>query len=176
MLVIETDRLILREYAESDWKSVHEYAKNEDVLIYEIWGPNTEAQTKGFIKKAIEDSQKIPRLAFELCIVLKTNLKLIGGCGIRIKPNNSRRCDFGYIINPAHWNNGYATEASKALINYMVKNHGIAEIEATSDSLNIASIKVLKKCGLNLIKVIKNDREIKGSIRDTCFFEMKIED
>lgn len=44
MLTIKTSRLILREYTESDWESVHGYAQNGDILIYEIWGPNTEKQ------------------------------------------------------------------------------------------------------------------------------------
>lgn len=174
MLTIETSRLVLREYAESDWESVHEYAQNGDILIYEIWGPNTEKQTKEFIEKAIEERLKSPRLTFEMCITLKSTGKVIGGCGFRIKPNNHRRCDFGYIINPAYWNKGYATEASFGLIDYMTNHLGISEIEATCDSLNIASTKVLRKCGLKLSKEVKNDREIKGRMRDTYYFEMKI--
>lgn len=129
---------------------------------------------KNNIEKAIKDRQESPRLTFELCIVLKSTMNVIGGCGFRIKPNNHQRCDFGYIIHPAYWNKGYATEASNGLIDYMTYHLSISEIEATCDPLNSASIKVLRKCGLNLLKKVKNDRKIRGSMRDTCFFEMKI--
>ncbi len=176
MITIETNRLILREYTISDWEAVHKYAQNGAILIYEVWGPNTEKQTKEFIKKAIEDSLKVPRSAFELCITLKSNKKLIGGTGFRIKPDNPQRADFGYIINPEHWNKGYATEASLGLIDYMIKHQGISEIEATCDCLNLASVKVLRKCGLKLMKTVKNDREIKGRMRDTYYFEKRVKE
>ena len=176
MIKIKTERLILREYKESDWQFVHQYGQQENILIYEAWGPNTEEQTKAFIKKSIIDRKENPRRAFELCVTLKSSLKLIGGCGFRIKKENNKRGDFGYIINPDYWNKGYATEASKGLLDFMIKNHGITEIEATCDVLNLQSKRVLEKCGLKKIKEIKNDMEMKGRFRDTCHFERIIKE
>ncbi|MGY0038206.1 GNAT family N-acetyltransferase [Pedobacter sp. NJ-S-72] len=56
---IETERLILREYNESDWEAVHEYAKKEEILIYENWGPNSEADTKEFIGNVLESKKMV---------------------------------------------------------------------------------------------------------------------
>jgi [ribosomal protein S5]-alanine N-acetyltransferase len=168
---IETERLILREYKESDWKAVHQYGQKENILIYEAWGPNTEEQTKAFIEKSIKERKENPRRTFELCITLKSTKELIGGCGFRINKENDKRGDFGYIINPEYWNKGYATEASKGLLDFMVENYGITEIEATCDVLNLPSKRVLEKCGLKMIKEIKNDIEMKGRFRDTFHFE-----
>ncbi|NQX81850.1 MAG: GNAT family N-acetyltransferase [Flavobacteriaceae bacterium] len=174
MIKIETERLIIREYKESDWEFVHLYGQQGDILIYEVWGPNTEEQTKAFIEKSINERKENPRREFELCVTLKSSLKLIGGCGFRIKKENNKRGDFGFIINPDYWNKGYATEASKGLLDFMIENHGITEIEATCDVFNLASKRVLEKCGLIKIKKIKNDKEIKGRIRDTYHFERTI--
>ena len=171
MIIIETERLILREYEKHDWEAVHQYGQQENILIYEVWGPNSKEQTKAFIEKSISERKENPRRAFELCVTLKSTKQLIGGCGFRIKKDNNKRGDFGYIINPEYWNNGYATEASKGLLNFMVENFGITEIEATCDVLNLQSKRVLEKCGLNKIREIKNHIEMKGRFRDTFYFE-----
>ncbi len=171
MVKIETKRLILREYKESDWKAVHLYGQQENILIYEAWGPNSEEQTKAFIEKSINERKENPRKAFELCVTLKYDGKLIGGCGFRIKKENRIRGDFGYIINPDFWNKGFATEASKGLLDYMIKQYNITEIEATCDILNLQSQRVLEKCGLQKIKEIKNEIEMKGRFRDTYLYE-----
>ncbi len=171
MIKIETERLILREYQKMDWEWVHQYAKQESILIYEAWGPNTEDDTKAFIEQSIKERKEVPRRAFELGIVLKNNKQLIGGCGFRINVNNKKRGNFGYIINPTYWNKGYATEASKGLLDFMITNHAISEIEATCDVLNLASKRVLEKCGLQKKKLIEKDVEMKGRFRDTFVFE-----
>ena len=176
MIKIETERLILREYQESDWESVHQYGQQESILIYEIWGPNTVEQTKAFIEKSIIERKENPRRAFELCVTLKSNMELIGGCGFRINSENKKRGDIGYIIKPDYWNKGFATEASKGLLDFMVKNHSITEIEATCDALNLQSIRVLEKCGLKKTKEIINEIEIKGRISDTYHFEKIIKE
>jgi ribosomal-protein-alanine N-acetyltransferase len=176
MIRIETERLILREYEKSDWKDVHLYGQQENILIYEVWGPNTEEQTKDFIEKSINERKEKPRRAFELCVTLKSTRNLIGGCGFRINKENKKRGNFGYIINPEYWNKGYATEASKGLLNFMVENYDITEIEATCDVLNLQSKRVLEKCGLEKTKEIKKDIEMKGRYRDTLHFERIIKE
>lgn len=168
---IETNRLLLREYVESDWAAVHEYAQQESILIYEAWGPNTEEDTKGFIYNAIADSKKNTRSVFEIAIVLKEKEMLIGGTSFRIHPDNKKRADFGYIINPKYWKQGFATEASMGLINFMIEDQGLTEIEATCDQLNKASQRVLEKCGLLRVKLLKNHKQFKGDTHDTCVYE-----
>ena len=171
MISIKTNRLILREYREGDWESVHQYAQQEKILIYEDWGPNSEDQTKEFVRKAVEDSKQIQRKTFELGITLKNTKELIGGCSFRIKKDNINRGDFGYIINPLYWNKGFATEASEGLLAFMISNHGITQIEATCDVLNLASKRVLEKCGMKAKKEFTNAINSKGRIRTSFYFE-----
>lgn len=41
---LETERLLIRDFVTEDWGSVHQYASNESVCRYTMWGPNTEQQ------------------------------------------------------------------------------------------------------------------------------------
>jgi ribosomal-protein-alanine N-acetyltransferase len=171
---IETERLLLREYVGADWEAVHEYAQQGDILIYEAWGPNTEADTKGFIKTILEDQISLDRTAFDLAIILKKEKKLIGGCRFWFINTELNKGSVGYIINPDHWKNGYASEATNALINYMAASSKLKTVEATCDVLNIASQRVLEKCGFVKQRVIEKDIKMKGRFRDTYVYEKQL--
>jgi len=90
------------------------------------------------------------RRSLVLCITLKKSKKVIGECEFRVNTKNKKRRDFGFIINPDYWNNGFATEASKKFLSFMIQNYSIWEIEANCNVLNLVSKKVLKKCGLKI--------------------------
>jgi len=169
--MIATQRLKIREFKSSDWKAVHIYASNAEILKYESWGPNTEAETKAFIQKTVAAQQVHPRVDFEMAVTLLESGVLIGGVGFRINLKKRTRGDFGYCFNPDYWNTGYATEAAQALIEYMVNNHGIKQIEATCDIGNLASKRVIEKCGLKITEVVENDIEMKGRMRDSFYFK-----
>ncbi|MHA4810877.1 GNAT family N-acetyltransferase [Flavitalea flava] len=171
---IDTVRLVLREFKKSDWERVHEYARDPMVLQYEAWGPNTEAETKRFLDVVIRNQQLDPRIIIELAIILRKENRLIGGCGMRIDPVNHAKGNFGYILNHAYWNQGFATEAATALINFSITDLGMKDFEATCDVLNIASQRVLEKVGLTQVKRMNGDFEMKGRIRDSFLYEKHI--
>ncbi|AMP97019.1 hypothetical protein AY601_0046 [Pedobacter cryoconitis] len=168
---IETERLILREYVVADYKAVHEYASQEKILVYENWGPNTEADTSKFIAEALKLKAAVPRVSFELAIILKEENRLIGGCGFRFDLKEAHKGNLGYIINPLYWRTGYAKEATNALIQFVASELDVKTIDATCDVLNLASQAVLKHCGFFRIKLIKKHFEMKGRVRDTFVYE-----
>ena len=55
--------------------------------------------------------------------------------------------DFGFMIHPDHWGEGFATEASKAFIRYAFTETPATELRADVDTRNTASLKVLHKLG-----------------------------
>ena len=112
---MKTKRLLLREFEDADRESVHVYASDPEVVKYLPWGPNTEADTKGFVRHAISYQEKMPRLHFELAAVLKADGSLIGGCGLHVTSPENREGVIGCCFNSLHWHAGFATEATEAL-------------------------------------------------------------
>lgn len=55
--------------------------------------------------------------------------------------------EIGYGIAPEYWCRGYASEAVKAVTDWALTQSGVKRIEAETDSDNIASQRVLEKCG-----------------------------
>ena len=152
------------------WRQFRPMPAIRNILIYEPWGPNSSDQTMDFIRIAIKESYRFPRVIFELAITLKPQRQLIGGCGFRMDEYQSGKGNVGYIIHPDHWNQGYATEAAKGLINFMTDNRYIVEVEATCDVLNLASQRVLEKCGLRRISRIDHHIKMKGRIRSSFLY------
>lgn len=168
---IATERLVLRDYKTDDWKDVHTYAQNAGILQYERWGPNEEKDSVQFVKAAIYAQSVQPRLVFELAITIKSDDRTIGGCRLTASDDGPTGT-IGYIINPEYWNRGFATEAILALLDFGQNQLHLKKIEATCDALNIASKKVLEKCGLVNVGLIENDFMMKGRSRDTLLFEL----
>ena len=84
--------------------------------------------------------------------------------------NENGIIEIGYAINPEYWGRGYATEAFKGAIQYLFEN-GYSVIRAGIFEDNIASRRVLEKCGLKLTKTVE-DIEYKGKMHHCVYFEI----
>ena len=95
--------------------------------------------------------------------------QLIGTCGFNsYKPKG--RSIIGYDINKEYWNKGYASEAIKAISNYGFLQLEIHRIEAYVTPGNIASEKVLKKCGFEKEGLLKHVSFFKGNYQDQILY------
>jgi len=170
MVKIETRRLILREFEDEDWASVHEYAKDPEVSKYMEWGPNTEKETRNFVKGARHCRRDDPRRHYELAICQKEDKRLIGGCGLTIFDAPLKQAALGYTLHRNYWNQGIASEAAAAMIRYGFEQLGLHRIHASCDVQNIGSAAVMKKCGMRQEGHFLEERLIKGKWRDTFLY------
>lgn len=165
-LLFSTDRLLVREFQWGDWQTTHEYAQLPEVSQYQHWGPNTETDTKSFIRQALAYQNHEPRFHYELCVCLKDGTH-IGGCGIFIEPAQPKQALIGYLLHPQYWNQGFATEIVAYLLHYCRQQLQLETIGATCDTRNIASQKVLEKSGFIQIARKEKDFKQKNVWRDT---------
>ena len=175
---LQTPRLILREYQQSDFHGVHAYASDPATVKFMTWGPNTPADTQNFIDMAIAEQFIDPRINYYFVVAFRyTNLnpefnkdQIIGGCGIHIQKNDPDHAYIGYGFNKIFWGEGYATEAAVALIRFGFDELGLRRICATCDTRNIASVHVLEKTGMRREwHKIKHIRQ-KGAWRDSYLY------
>jgi ribosomal-protein-alanine N-acetyltransferase len=141
---IVTERLLLREFVRSDWRAVHQYASDPEVVRYLTWGPNTEKETRAFIRSILRARRRGGRAGYDLAVVLRSEDRLIGGCAIH------PATWIGYVFNRACWGRGYATEAARALLALGFDGLGLHRVTATCDPQNLASARVLEKSGMQL--------------------------
>ena len=169
-LPLETERLILREYRESDTADVHEYAKDPEVVRHMPWGPNTEVDSREFHKRIAAEQAADPRVSWELAIELKAEGRVIGGCGVRIQNAENREADMGYVLNRAYWGQGIITEAARAMLAFGFNQLGMHRIWATCHPDNIGSIRVLEKIGMRREGYLRENIWIRDRWRDSLLY------
>ena len=155
-LIIETDRLILRPLELSDAVAFFEMDKNPAVHKY-LWQNPT--QTIGKTEEVIKMVQKqyVVHNIGRFATILKETNEFIGWTGIKfvhdhVENGNTNFYDYGYRLNEKFWNKGYATEASKAWLDYGFNQMNIKEMNAYTHAENGASNHVLQKVGFNFIE------------------------
>jgi RimJ/RimL family protein N-acetyltransferase len=170
LLPIQTERLLLRDFAEGDWRAVHAYAADPEASRYMEWGPNDEAQTRSYVAGVLAGQKREPRLDFDLAVTLRGDGRLIGGCGFHISSPSNREAWIGYVLNHGFWGQGYATEAARALLVFGFERFGLHRIYATCDPRNLGSARVLEKVGMLREGRLRENKWQKGEWRDSFVY------
>ena len=165
--MFRSERLLLREFSDEDFQAVHAYASDPDVVRYMTWGPNSEDETREFLRLAKSNAEMDPRVQFGLAIVRHASDELIGSIGLHVDGSNAM---LGFCYARSAWGRGYATEAARVLLDFGFGSLGLHRIWADCDSENAASIRVLQKLGMRQEGHLRHDCQIRGEWRDTLVF------
>ena len=84
--------------------------------------------------------------------------------------------EIGYTFNPKYSNNGYATEALKAVVEYLLTQKGIHRIQANMDARNLSSAKLCEKIGMRKEAHFIKDFWNKNEWTDSFIYGMLISD
>lgn len=169
---IQTDRLIIREFNEDDFKSIHTYASKPEVTIYLPFGPNIEIDTQLFLKKVTNYKFQNPRCDYEFAVVLKKNNILIGGCGIHIANIGNKEGSIEYCYDNQFWGKGYASESTNAILNFGFDKLNLHRIFGTCHPDNIGSAKVMEKVGMLKEGYLREHKFQKGRWRDSLIYSI----
>lgn len=160
--VLETDRLILRPFALSDATDVQRLAGDFAVAdtTLNIPHPYPDGAAEEFISSHPAKYEQSEAASY--AITLKRNQSLLGGIGLNVN-KRFRHAELGYWIAKPFWNQGYATEAGRAVVEFAFTICGLHKIVATHLARNPASGRVMEKIGFEqegLLRdhVIKWDR------------------
>ena len=140
---IETERLILRPLTVDDAEYVFKWTGDECVAEYMIYPCHKDIEVTKEWLKSLENLENEYTWGF----VRKSDSMLIGSGGIRFRADENV-WSFGYNLRFDCWGNGYATEASKRMIEYVIAEHNAHEFVAEHAVENSASGRVIEKCGL----------------------------
>ncbi|NQT57364.1 MAG: GNAT family N-acetyltransferase [Bacteroidetes bacterium] len=159
--MIQTPKLLIRKFQEQDADSLYAYLSNPVIYRYEPGDPLSREETAAVTK---ERSQGIDFLA----VILKSTNMLIGHIYFtQTEPEEFMTWELGFIFNPDYQKKGYATEASRAVIEYGFKHFDIHRIVAHCNPENIASWRVLEKIGMTREGLLRRNvffrRDVSGS-------------
>ena len=148
-IILETERLYLREFIDSD--GFHFYHLNNDNDVIKYTG-NEAFESLEEANKFIENYSDYKINGFgRWAVCLKETDEFLGWCGLKYE-SDKNEIDLGYRFYKKYWNKGYATESAKACVDLGFSKLKINEIVGRSYVENDASVEVLKKCNFKFKK------------------------
>ena len=168
--VLETDRLMLRQFQPADKERLIEIANSREIAEGTfIPFPYNDEFAVDFIESQFRDYKNGNLVNY--AVVLKDPDLLIGSMGLSID-NKLNEGEIGFWIAVDFWGKGYCTEAARSVIEYGFSTRKLDRIFAFHFSGNIASGKVLTKIGMNQEGVIKNEYWHMGEQKDTVHYQI----
>ncbi|MBL4569517.1 MAG: GNAT family N-acetyltransferase [Flavobacteriaceae bacterium] len=166
--IIETERLILREFVATDFEAVFEFSSNKEVQKY----------TGDTLITSLEDAKELIKNVWHKdyntygygrwATIYKPDNKLIGFAGLKYLPEFDVT-DIGFRFLPEYWGKGIATEASVEIIDYGFKQLNLDRIIGIAMPENVGSSKVLEKIGLSYYKTDDYD----GDGKEYLWYEIE---
>lgn len=149
-MILETERLYLRPLESGDLDRLAAMYSNMNVMRFIGAGKTFSRQQT---EKSIDSwGEYEAKHGFSnWAVIRKNDGAFLGKCGLSHLPDDSD-VEISYIFDEQFWGMGYATEISKAVLQYGFDKLGLKQIVALTYPQNSPSIKVLEKIGLKYQK------------------------
>ena len=156
---IETERLVLRRYRESDIDMQYQILTDKRLATFIKFPELSREEELEIMKKWIKEAnhEKCEKWVITLKQDGSENIP-IGNISVTAINKKNNYCDMGYVILYEYWGNGYATEAATAVSDYLLKERKYYLVEASCNEHNKASISVLLKAGFVKDGYVRNRR------------------
>jgi len=142
---IETNRLSIRILELKDKEAFFNYRNMPEVYQFQSWEPSSIDKVEEFIIRNLAVDPTSKNSWLQLGIYLKKD-PLIGDMGLHFLEDGAQM-EIGYTLAPVYQGQGYASEAVKAVIDYLFLVSKKHRITASVDPENRKSINLLKKLG-----------------------------
>ncbi len=142
--VMDLPRLRLRRPRLSDAEAIFDYARDPEVARYADWQVRSELEPVTELLRGREGAWNSGS-EFYWVLTLPSDDRAIGAIACSV---SGHAAEFGFLLNRRFWRNGYATEASRAVVDWIFSVPSVWRLAATCDVENVASARVLEKSGL----------------------------
>ncbi|OJE36069.1 acetyltransferase [Bacillus tropicus] len=169
---IDCGDIYLQEFTVNDAESIYQIANQPEIEKFLpdwkstkeqriVWIANYETPANKAFLDAVRTTNNIDDHILKLGIFKKSTNEFVGWCCTGMKdelPSPNR--EIMYAVSSEYHNKGYATKATKSLINYLFKNTNVDVLNAIALINNGASNKVIEKCGF----IYKGQQKIENQI------------
>ena len=153
--ILETERLLLREWTLADADALFEICRHSDVMLHIGDGKpfNSITNAEKFLKWAIkyQSENKFCRWA----VAEKSSGAIVGSCGFARQTTGE--VELGYLFARQFWGKGFATEAARSCVRYGFEKLNFPKIIALTDANHAESHRVLEKIGFSTRGIEKYD-------------------
>jgi RimJ/RimL family protein N-acetyltransferase len=145
---IVTERLALRELKLSDAQRIFDYRSQPEVARFQSWGSQSVQEIQSHISGLSEIQPGTAGAWYQIGITLLGSGELIGDCGFHVLSSEPRQAEFGITLAVEFQGRGYATEALRALLDYLFSKLGKHRVFGSVDPRNVRSMQLMQRVGM----------------------------
>jgi RimJ/RimL family protein N-acetyltransferase len=146
-MFLETTRLILRQFKESDLDAFLAYRNDPEVAKYQGWDVPYQRHEAAAFVHVMARACPAPGKWLQTALELRSTREMIGDVAFHIKKDDERQAMIGYSLARPFWGHGYALEAVSGLLGYLFGELHLHRVIAECDVENVASWRLLEKLG-----------------------------
>jgi ribosomal-protein-alanine N-acetyltransferase len=161
--ILDNANLILRPVTLADVDAWYGYLAMPHAIEHTSWNLKSSDDLCVAIKKYNLDDPASP---IRFVIVDHETDNLVGTIGFHTISPVNRTAEIAYDLHPQYWGRGIATLCCRAMVNWGFAQCGFVRVQATALDTNLASTRVLNKCGFLLEGKMHNYRMVRGAPRD----------
>lgn len=147
-VITQTGRLQLKLMKVEDAQTVHYYRSIPEVSIFQGWTPASPKEVSDYAEKM----QRLPLYSsgvwWQVIILNKQSQKVIGDLAFCIDAETEQQAELGVALDPAFQKQGYATEAIRAICDFLFDEKLLHRIHVSIDPRNTASLNLFARVGL----------------------------
>jgi RimJ/RimL family protein N-acetyltransferase len=146
---LTSTRLVLRRFRSEDLDAFVAYRSDPTIARYQNWeAPYPPSQARQLLQKLQAIHPDTPGEWFQFAVALRRTDQLIGDCAAHIRADDPRQAEIGFTLAAEHQGHGYATEAVRRLLHYLLIQRGKHRVSATCDDRNTRSAALLERVGM----------------------------
>jgi len=160
----------LRPITFADWSAVHEWASTEEACRYQLWGPNTPAETQAFAHDAVGAWSQDPQDRYVWGV--EESGVVLGLGELKIRSRRWQHGEIAYAVHVDHWGRGIGTAIATELLSFAFASLELHRVSATCDPRNEASASVLQRAGMTHEGRLRHTIRIRDGWRDSDMYSI----
>lgn len=173
--VLMTERLVLRPLCMEDADDLLPYQSDPDTVRYIPWPARTREQVIEALAKYATTAVSAPAHVGEFALLawqLRSTGQVIGQSNLQYESSDNRQASIGWVTHPAFVRQGYALEATRALIGWAFAELNLHRLTATIDTRNTGSANFAERLGMRREAEHVEDDWFKGEWTSTWVYAL----
>ncbi len=163
--ILTTQRLLLRQLKQSDASAIFQIKSNRSVAQF-LNRPLMVSlkEATAFIEKINTGIEKNKWLFW--AIELEESKQLVGTICLWQFEEKERSIEIGFEMNPEFQQKGFATESSKAVVDFACQNQVFKKLKGITNKLNSSSIKVMTNAGFSFVRELSSEDKFEEEMQE----------
>ncbi len=160
---IDTDRLRLRPFAETDLDALANILARPDVMEYLYDEPRTRSEVAAVLKRQMTMNH-LTHQGDDLMLAMENRAtgELIGSVNLIWRSQEHQQGEIGYTLHPDFQGHGYASEAARAMLRFGFHDMKLHRICGVCDERNLRSRRLMERIGMQQEALLRQVEWVKG--------------